>query len=672
MEMEAKKGITKENTKERESKKKPIFSSENKDYLAVDERILTGKSTFSTIKKTKNTIKDTLEQKPAKKQQESITEFGKVLFLNLKDAKENSIVANKYLYEITKDYMKNNEIYDGLYKIDVVKKEKNGIICRINGGKFIKTFLVSNEKIEEKKKKHDTLEGKFLIEIEENDSVIMDKKWEKVEIVHPDDIVDEIRKYISKKDNDSKKATKIQTAMKFFNDSKNKLAEEYLEEYLAFMHQEKKNSKKDEKTIITELINKENAYVHEGNDIDKWAVKLLLDKFWPKEKKSFALIDHNKVQEKTRGIFYDVGGTANGIKIEKTNEGTKVVVSEHTDNSDKALFSNRPSSTTQMIFTLCKRLGTIEEKDLPQVERFVNFINTVDSMFYQISSIDYPNNYQTLIGLHRSINIYDMFKYFKNPDNNGFEKLPEEYMKKTNTIDKQGKRETRTLWELSQTHKTRIEKNIKKCEEAEKTDRIVHYAGQKFIVDISPKKEDHIQDWPQTAGYAGYGYFSIKPEKGNIYMYSPKKLPPMIEGFHTEGDNHFLIINNPTKKDGEKITEAFWTKNSSLKEEIMHRIASIEEKKDTKELDNEDIALRCQKLLPALTENDIKIGKKYLGIINNVSGKKIFVNITPTTVWVITKETKEKELTKGEMINVRINTIVETNGKLRLSLEQVN
>ncbi|MEI7919239.1 MAG: hypothetical protein WCH65_03395 [bacterium] len=156
--------------------KQAIISSQDGTYKHLDEKILTGKNTFSAIKKTKNTIKDTLEQKPAKKQKESITEFGKVLFLNFKDAKENSIVANKYLYELTKDYIKDNEIYDGLYKIEVIKKEKEGIVCRIYGGKFMKTFLISNEKILKKRGKQDTLKGNFLMEIEGKDSVIIDKK----------------------------------------------------------------------------------------------------------------------------------------------------------------------------------------------------------------------------------------------------------------------------------------------------------------------------------------------------------------------------------------------------------------------------------------------------------------------------------------------------------------
>ncbi len=38
----------------------------------------------------------------------------------------------------------------------------------------------------------------------------------------------------------------------------------------------------------------------------------------------------------------------------------------------------------------------------------------------------------------------------------------------------------------------------------------------------------------------------------------------------------------------------------------------------------------------------------------------------------IRKETKEKTLTKGEIINVKIKSMREENGKLRLDLEQTN
>ncbi|MEI6118969.1 MAG: hypothetical protein WCP92_07290 [bacterium] len=91
-------------------------------------------------------------------------------------------------------------------------------------------------------------------------------------------------------------------------------------------------------------------------------------------------------------------------------------------------------------------------------------------MGYQISSIDYKNNYQTIFGLYRTMDIQDIFDYFKDPTHNGFEKLPEWYMKKTKTISKDtnGKQIEKTLKERSEKHHERIEKNIKNFERLKK------------------------------------------------------------------------------------------------------------------------------------------------------------------------------------------------------------
>ncbi|MEI7919240.1 MAG: hypothetical protein WCH65_03400 [bacterium] len=57
--------------------------------------------------------------------------------------------------------------------------------------------------------------------------------------------------------------------MNFFNDAKNKLSEEYLNDYIKFIHEEQEKNKKDEKTILKEILHEEEFYAHENNDIDK-------------------------------------------------------------------------------------------------------------------------------------------------------------------------------------------------------------------------------------------------------------------------------------------------------------------------------------------------------------------------------------------------------------------
>jgi hypothetical protein len=132
-------------------------------------------------------------------------------------------------------------------------------------------------------------------------------------------------------------------------------------------------------------------------------------------------------------------------------------------------------------------------------------------MDYQISGIDYKHNYQTLFGLYRTMDIKDVFDYFQDPNHNGFEKLPERYMKKTKTITNDGEKNNKTLQEISEKNKDKIEKNISNFEKMKEAGKELTYKGKKFIVDIEEKMENQLQYGPQTAGYYEYGFFNIKP-----------------------------------------------------------------------------------------------------------------------------------------------------------------
>ncbi|HMS90763.1 MAG TPA: hypothetical protein PKC87_00950 [Candidatus Absconditabacterales bacterium] len=427
--------------------------------------------------------------------------------------------------------------------------------------------------------------------------------------------------------------------------------------------------------LLKRYLNTQKHYVHRENDIDKSSLMFLLEKFGIKLENKINEINHNDIENINSGIFWDVGETTNGIKIiekvtGKNSKGqeireTKKIISEHTDASDEAILTNRPSSTTQMIFKIAKELGIINKEQLPQIERFVNFVNTVDSMDYQISSIDYKHNYQTLFGLYRKMSIQNVFDYFKDPEHNGFEKLPKWYMEKTKTITKDGKISNKSLQEISESHKERIEKNIDNFEKIKKAGKELSYGNTKFIVDIEKKPEDQIQDGPQTAGYHGYGFFNIKSERGNIYIYSPKKFPAMIEGFPTDG--HFLIINNPTSEDLERLLEKFNTTDTSLKTDIINHLKSIQ-KKNEKPLNNQDISSRC-KILPKLTKKELKIGKTYTGVINSdIQNKLAYVTLDQeeTIKGRIKVEDKNelKKYKKGDIIKVKIEEIAQEEGKL--------
>ena len=120
-------------TKEKKGQK--LASSEDFGYL--DKKIRS--SALSSVqRKTKEELAREMKAKKEEKeeksaQQENIQKFWKILFLNLKDSVDNSIIANNYLFTLIKEKIKDNKAYHGLYKIDVVKKDKEGIICKIVG-----------------------------------------------------------------------------------------------------------------------------------------------------------------------------------------------------------------------------------------------------------------------------------------------------------------------------------------------------------------------------------------------------------------------------------------------------------------------------------------------------------------------------------------------------------
>lgn len=154
------------------------------------------------------------------------------------------------------DIIKKKQLYDGLYKVDVVKKTKDGIICKIYSGNYQTDIEISNAQIMAKKPKEDKIEelftvtkkfknekgeliskkrqGKpedFLEEIQYKDSVIIDIQKGHIRKVDPDNIIDEIKTYIKKDDNEKIKAKKIHTAMKFLNNSRDRMSSEYISEF---------------------------------------------------------------------------------------------------------------------------------------------------------------------------------------------------------------------------------------------------------------------------------------------------------------------------------------------------------------------------------------------------------------------------------------------------------
>ncbi len=646
--------------------------------------ILESESTFKLMQKKKEEIKNTLVKEIPLEQQENIRNFWKIFAFDLKNALNANTIENKYLFELIKDVIKKDKSYNGFYKANIIKKDDKGIAIEIAGGKnYRNTFRIdyptiiyklqdmdnknkgkkiSEDEAEKIKKDREKMKPEDieklikknkgqLVELEYGDSVIFDAQWgDKIRKVDPNDIIEETANYIKEGDDDYVKSKKIQTLLWFFNESKDHIASDYIKDFFQLLRDKNKQRKigskpwekllPEEKKAFAEKIksylNIQDLYLHKEHDIDKSAVKFLLKKFGLDPKKRFNEIDGKDIDKITSWLFIDVGKTEHGIKVIETVVGKnkagkdiikrKTIMSEHVDGSDKAMLTERPNSTTQMIYKIAKELWVIDESELPQIQRFVNFVNTVDSMDYQLSRIDYPNNYKTLLGLYRNMHMNDIFEYFKNPEHTGFETLPDRYLQKTSAIkEKYGKKEKITLKQASENQMKRIETNEKRFNTTKEEKKVLEFMGTPFIVDIDKRPEYQIMDGPQIAGYHKYGYFTIKPERWNLYIYSPKKFPPEIEWFRTDG--HFLTIDFPTPEILEKLFERFeledWDETkSSLKQDIIERLKYIREKPATPE----EVTSRCQ-LLPELTQKDLKAGKKFSGVINFISGRLAFVTL---------------------------------------------
>ena len=92
----------------------------------------------------------------------------------------------------------------------------------------------------------------------------------------------------------------------------------------------------------------------------------------------------------------------------------------------------------------------------------------------------------------------------------------------------------------------------------------------------------------------------------------------MIEGYPTDG--HFLIINNPAKEYIEPILERFIC-DDGIKKEILEKIEERYRKKNAHKIVEE----RKENLLKPIDKKELKVGKSYTAVINNVTNKIIYV-----------------------------------------------
>jgi hypothetical protein len=110
-----------------------------------------------------------------------------------------------------------------------------------------KGFSITKTYYKDGKKQETTRQGKtedFLDEIQYGDSVIIDVQNDSIRKIYPDNIIEEIRKYIKSNDNNDTRNKKIQTAMKFFNESTEQNSSEYIQEFFKIVRRKESQRNK--------------------------------------------------------------------------------------------------------------------------------------------------------------------------------------------------------------------------------------------------------------------------------------------------------------------------------------------------------------------------------------------------------------------------------------------
>ncbi len=613
------------------------------------------------------------------------------LMKELENILKRKSLANKYLFDLVQSTL-NGQFFPGVYKITITRKESDFIECKIQNTN--KSFFITLKKSDiynilnkdaKNKKTKQELNWIYDQELKKNDSVMLISDKDKIAtIIDPDDIIKQVLDY-NKSTKDQDKEKKIDTLLWFFVEWQNQDASWTLDSFYRFMKTKLSKRKKtsnnklseEEKKyffeVIKRFIKKHNMYFHQWKDIDKSAIQLLLNITGIPNQSNIKDVSYEKLDTIQNWIFVDIKQTKSWIESDKQ---WKIVISEH---------GNNISSSTYLIYKLLLTMWAIDKKYEDQINRFVRFVNIIDSMDYQLSPLNYDQSHKTLFGLHRLLPINFIYNYFKDPSHTWFEILPDVFLR-NNSIRKNW--ETKTLYDISQTHRQRIQNNkqiFNQLKQQKKSIKISNIIGKNnwinFIIDL---KKDKNRDAEHTAGYYWYGVFKIGPERGNIYIYSPYELPSTIKWYKTSGN--FLIINNPTQDDLDKILEIFDKEDATQetkkqfeqnKKEIQEYFNTIHKKIEQKNLDPiRDIAIFQKKLktLPTLHRQDLIQGKEYKWVINNVANKYIYISLDNKQLYnwrIVLQDRKQSEqFQKWAKISVIIQEIINTPDKTMLTLTQ--
>lgn len=320
------------------------------------------------------------------------------------------------------------------------------------------------------------------------------------------------------------------------------------------------------------------------------------------------------------------------IRREKSLFGTKAILNEH---------GNWPASSTRMVYQILKDFDKIPQDKQRQVERFVQFVDIVDDMWYQATGIVSPYLERTIFGLYKFLPTSFVFDYFKDANKTWFEYLDDKYLNDNkvfvfNLVSK--KKEEKTLKEISKEKKERMEKANKEILKTEYDWYFLMFGDNRFIVDLWWK----LTDGPETVSIWGKWIIRIFPWSWDLYIYSPFKLPNVIWWFEVSNE-HFIIDKIWSWKNLNKLLNEFqylserkfssWSKDPwskrNLKQEIIEYRQKIEEKKKIEWEKSQQEKTRYSSLkntfsnLPDLL--DVEIWKDYDCIVNNVSWNIVYL-----------------------------------------------
>lgn len=114
-------------------------------------------------------------------------------------------------------------------------------------------------------------------------------------------------------------------------------------------------------------------------------------------------------------------------------------------------------------------------------------------------------------------------------------------------------------------------------------------------------------------------------------------------------DDHFIHYKNLTEEVLVNILNEFnKLRDDSTKQDIGQEIREfmnkIWHKHEKKQQNTPEMKEKAIQQLAEIDPKTLEIGKTLTGVVNNVNGKNIYVNITPTIIGMIKCEQKEKEL----------------------------